>query len=260
MRKRLISFIILLAIGFASAALCPAAGTAEAASSPPPLKVGVTPNAAPIVFMQQGKIMGIEADLAGALAKALNRKLEFVELEWNSQIPELKAGTIDIIMSGMSYTRTRAEEVAFTDPYLTVGQMVLIRRDDSEKYKQPEDLHVLRGRVGVEKGTTGQLVAERVFPEADIIEYSSPEETAAAIIVMELDAAVHDAPFVWWLASSHRTENLSFLPFALTEEYLAWAVRKDDAELLSSANRVLEEWRQNGELTETIRRWLPSGL
>ena len=53
------------------------------------LRVGVTPNAPPLIFKQGNKIVGLEADFARELAKYLDKSLRFVELEWQDQIPAL---------------------------------------------------------------------------------------------------------------------------------------------------------------------------
>src|SRR5882757_559527 len=73
----------------------------------PPLRVGITPNLPPLAFKQNGKIVGIEADFAQQLGKELGREVKFVVLDWSDQIPDLLDGKIDIIMSGMTITKTR---------------------------------------------------------------------------------------------------------------------------------------------------------
>ena len=53
------------------------------------LRVGITPNAPPLIFKRGKKIIGLEADFAKEFAKYLGKSLRFVELEWEDQIPAL---------------------------------------------------------------------------------------------------------------------------------------------------------------------------
>src|SRR6266705_668353 len=98
-----------------------------AADSLPSLRVGITPNLPPLAFEQIGKIVGIEADFAQQLVKELGREVKFIELDWEKQIPALLDGKTDIVMSGMTVTKTRQFRVNFCRPYLRSGQMALVR-------------------------------------------------------------------------------------------------------------------------------------
>ncbi len=70
-----------------------------AANDQPPLRVGVAPNMPPMIFKQGKTIAGVEADLAQALGRELNRPVAFVELAWVDLIDALEANKIDVIMS-----------------------------------------------------------------------------------------------------------------------------------------------------------------
>ena len=100
----------------------------------PVLRVGVSPVFPPMVFKQGKELAGVEVDLARALGEKLGRKVTFVELPWEEQIEALSAGRIDIIMSSMSITTARRYVVDFSRPYLLVGQMTLVRREDEHQY------------------------------------------------------------------------------------------------------------------------------
>src|SRR5436190_14578591 len=116
------------------------------------LRIGVTPNAPPMVFKSEGHILGVEAELADALGRQLGRKVVFVEEKWDNLIDAVCDDKIDIIMSSMSITPTRSYRIAFSDPYLRVGQMVLARGD--EKYKYIANIAVMAERgIGLKAST-----------------------------------------------------------------------------------------------------------
>ena len=70
---------------------------------------------------------------------------------------------------------------------------------------------------------------------------------------------VHDAPRILVLAAENETEGLSPIPTLLTEEYLAWAVRKKDQELLQAADNFIARIKEDGSITKMIGRWIPFG-
>jgi ABC-type amino acid transport substrate-binding protein len=85
------------------------------------LRVGVSPEAPPIAFMREGRIVGVEPDLAQALVNHFQRPLALVPMDWQSLIPALLAGPVDAIMSGMTITQAREVRVALADPYMRSG-------------------------------------------------------------------------------------------------------------------------------------------
>ncbi len=112
-------------------------------------------------------------------------------------------------------------------------------------------------RLGTEKGTVGEIVARQYFPFAKNIAFKDPEKGVKAVLNGRADLFMHDAPVIWWYASQYEAQGLTALPFLITEEGIAWAVRKDDAELLAGANRFIAAWHQDGRLKELLSRWLP---
>ena len=226
--------------------------------SPKILRVGVSPTYPPIIFNQRGLISGVEADLANALAKFLNRPIQFIELAWIDQIPALLDNKIDIIMSGMSKTKERGEEIAFTIPYYRLGQLPLVRGSDIKRYHTWRSIFFIEGKIGVVKGTTGELLVDREIPKATKIPFLSGENATKALIRDKVDMVVYDAPFIRWVARDHADQNIAALSFSpLSEEFLAWGVRKDDGELLIAANKFLQAWEANGKLDRVLSKWIP---
>ncbi len=222
-----------------------------------PLKVGMSTDYPPLAFAQDGKMYGLEVDAATAVAKMLSRPLQIVSLPFGDLLDALQAGQVDVIMSGLSVTAERSAVVAFTEPYLRVGQMAIIHRDKVGRYSQPWAIYRPGVRVGVEPGTTGDAFAQRELPDAEIRHFENPEQAFAALRQDVIDIYLHDAPTSWLLANSMENDDLISLYKPLTEEMLAWAVRKDNAALLAELNRSLQLMRQNGTLDYILNRWIP---
>jgi len=221
------------------------------------LKVGVQANSPPLIFKQDQRITGLDADFAVALAAHMGKTPLFIELPWDDMIPALLDKRIDIIMSGMSITKSKAVRITFSDPYLIVGQSALVRGRDKAKYPDAAAIKNSKIRVGVEQGTTGDFFVQQEFKFARKVNFKSPDEAADALVAGKISMLIHDLPVIWLLASKKETEGLVPIPIVLTKEWLAWGMRYDDAALLKKANTFLKTWKNDGRLKKAIKKWMP---
>jgi|TARA_R110002072_G_scaffold7414_3_gene40086 ABC-type amino acid transport substrate-binding protein len=221
------------------------------------LKVGISTDYPPLAYKQEGRIVGIEADNATAVGAILGRKMTMVEMPFEKLIPALQAGEIDVIMSGMSVTSARGEQVIFTDSYMEIGQMAIMLMDNATQFSQPWSIYRKGVRVGVEPGTTGAQFAKIELEEAKISYFSTPSAAFEGLRNDDIDLYVHDAPTSWQLATSQDNEDLLSLYAPLTNEQLAWAVRKDDEHLAQALSAALLTMKGNGSLRYILNRWIP---
>lgn len=222
----------------------------------PPLRVGVAPVTPPMIFKEGGKIVGVEADFAHALGKALGREIKFVELDWNNLIDALIGDKIDIIMSSMSVTRARQFRIAFSEPYLRTGQMMLSRGGDKDRLVI-FDRSLADRTIGLRKGTTGDLVAQQEFPRAKRKYFRSDDEGAKALSKGRIDLFIDDSTMVWYLAGVYEAEGLVVVPLVLSEEVLAWGMRRSDTALQESVNAFLRKGKDSGAMNQVLHRWIP---
>ena len=218
-----------------------------------PLRVGITPDYAPLIYKQDGRIVGLEADLARRLGQVLGRPVQFVKVRWGNQLSDLISGNTDIVMSGMSITKARKLRASFSEPYLRNGLMALFRSRDAARFETVDDILNTREDVGVKSGTTAAVFVQKNIPSARVVELSGPEVALYELRRKRIDVFIHDGHSIAWLASENEGE-LEGLFSPLTEEYIAWAVRRTDAQLLADVNAVLRRWKENGVLNAAIRK------
>ena len=225
------------------------------------LRVGVSTNAPPLIYKQGQKVVGLEAELANKFAQHLGKSVRFIEVKWEDQIPALLNNQTDIIMSGMSITKMRMIRISFSEPYYKTGQMVLLHKRDRGRI--PINYYVIKGmsiklKIGVVKGTTGETYVLDNFGTAKkIIAFNTSKEAVEALLNNDIDILIHDGPIVLMLASEYDSKGLTTSTSHLTEEYLAWGIRKNDTQLLGSANRFIETYKREGKLDSIINRWIP---
>jgi ABC-type amino acid transport substrate-binding protein len=227
------------------------------AADPGVLRVGVTANAPPMIFKEGSDFTGVEADLARAMGNALGRKVVFVEEKWENLIDALSDDRIDIIMSSMSITLPRSYRVAFSEPYLKVGQITLIRAQEKWDYAVNLAVQAKRG-IGVKPGTIGDLLLQQELPRAKRKHFSSGDDGAKALLKKKIDLFVGDAPMIWYLAGQYEAKGLAVGPLQLSEEHLAWALPRSNHELLNQVNAFLRSARASGQLNQVLRRWIPA--
>jgi ABC-type amino acid transport substrate-binding protein len=248
--KTILTWVVLVALG-----CCLFSVSGAETGSGKPLRVGVSPIFPPMAFKQGRELVGVEVDLARMLGQKLGRAVVFVEVPWKDQIEALNEGKTDIIMSSMSVTMARRQMVNFTTPYARVGQMALTRREDKNRFSIGFPYN-LKEKVGVVRATTGDFLVQRDFPQAKRKVYDTGNDAAQALIKKRIQLFISDSSLVWYLAGLHAADGLSVVSIPLSEESLAWAVRKDNDALLQAANEFLAENNQNGSLQKTLRRWI----
>ena len=228
--------------------------------SAPPLRVGTSPTMAPVVFHDADKkLAGLEVDLAGRVSKLLGRRIEWVEMPFENLVSALERSEIDVVMAGMSITERRQQRVLFTEPYMQAGQMLMFRRSDLGKLNSTGAAHREGRRFAVQRGSTGSQYVFREFPNATLDYFESTDDMVTALRNEEVDYLVQDAPAVWHYSLNEGADEKELLAFYryLTTESVAWAVRRDEAELRSQLNMALEKMRADGFLSNAINRWMP---
>ena len=233
------------------------AGCAGPRGTGPVLRVGVSPDAPPMIFERDGEVVGIEADLARIASDALDRPIEFVRIPFPELIDALEAGEVDVVMSGLSITPERAERVRFTLPYMESGQLALIRTQDIARLGRVTTLKRTGIRVGFERATTGEHFVADHLPRARSFAFDSVEDGLRHLRAGRIDYFVHDAPTVWQLAADLENRDLHGLYRLLTHEELAWALRPEDEHLARLLDATLAHWKREGLIEPIVQRWIP---
>jgi polar amino acid transport system substrate-binding protein len=220
-------------------------------------RIGISLDYAPLAYKDPTLgLAGVEVDFANQLGKELGKTIVFVETPFPQLIQALIEERVDVIMSGMSITREREEQVSFTDSYATIGQMALVRAKDRSTFPNVQSFSNLTSKIGFVQATTGEMAAKAFFPRGTLTPQPTIDDGITALRKGEIAILIHDAPTVWRIAGNPNEKELEGLYWPLTKEPLAWAVRKDDEPLRFALNRELEQWRGSGSLKQTLSRWV----
>ena len=209
-------------------------------------------------FRRKGRqlsLMGFDIDMGIEMAKALGVKPVFVDTLWPSIIPALNLGRFDIIFGGMSVTEGRKKKVDFADPFMTVGQTVLLNAKHEKMVKSYTDLNDPKFVVVSKPGTTGEEAVQRLISNATYETVDTEMEGAMRVLEGTADAFVYDLPFNAVFLAMHPSDQLIFLDKPFTKEPISWAIRKNDPDFLKWLNKFLKEMKQDGRFEKIYDKW-----
>lgn len=156
------------------------------------LVMGTSPNYPPYEFQinqhGQSKIVGMDVEIGKQIAKDLGVKLVIKKLSFDSLLPALTTGKVDMILSGMSPTPARRKNVDFTDIYYTEGESILINKTDGAKYKTKANL--AGQKVAAETGTLQYNLIKQQMPNAQLTGMSSAANLILALKTHKVAAVV----------------------------------------------------------------------
>ena len=205
----------------------------------------------PYEYHDGDAIVGIDAEIAKAIADELGMELEIEDIAFDSIIPEIVSGKADMGLAGMTVTEDRMQSVDFSDTYAKASQKIIVTEDS--EIASPDDLKGVI--VGVQLGTTGDIYVSDLEADGTTVErYSKGFEAVQALSQGQIDAVVIDGePAKTFVAE---TEGLKILEESFTDEEYAIAVKKGNTELLEKINGALKTLKDNGTLDEIVAKYI----
>lgn len=221
------------------------------------LRVGLEPGYMPFEMQnKESKVVGFDVDMAKLMARAMGVELELVPTAWDGIIGSLITNKFDIIMSGMTITQQRNLKVNFVDPYIVVGQTILLNKKLEGKIRSYKDLNDKKYTVTSKLGTTGEQAVKRHIPRANYKSFETEPEAALEVINGKADAFVYDLPYCVVFYAQKGAGKLVFLDEPFTFEPLGWAVKQGDPDFLNWLNNFLAQIKGDGSYDKIYNRWI----
>ncbi len=205
---------------------------------------------------KKGNFVGFDIDMAKEMAKAMGVKFTAVNTAWDGIIPALITEKFDIIMSGMTITQERNLKINFADPYIIVGQTILLNKKHEGVVKSYRDLNDSKYIVTSKLGTTGEQAVKRLIARANYKSFETETEAALEVVNGKADAFVYDLPYCVVFNAQQGAGNLVFLDEPFTYEPLAWAINKGDPDFLNWLNNFLRQVRNDGRYETVYNKWI----
>ncbi len=207
---------------------------------------------------KNGRYVGFDIDMAKEMAKAMKVKFKPVNTAWDGIIPSLITKKFDIIISGMTVTQERNLKINFADPYIIVGQTILINQKHKNVIKSYKDLNDKKFIVTSKLGTTGEQAVKRKIPKCTYKSFETETEAALEVVNGKADAFVYDKPECVVFMAQQGAGKLVFLDQPFTYEPLAFGIRKGDPDFLNWLNNFLRQVKADGRYDRMYNKWILS--
>lgn len=208
----------------------------------------------PYEFKEGDKIVGIDAEVAQAIADKLGMELEIVDTEFNSIIPGVQGGKYSMGMAGMTVTDERLESVDFSTSYAKGVQSIIVKEDSA--IKTVDDLFADGAdyQIGVQMATTGDIYATDDFGSDHVQQFDKGAAAVQALVSGKIDCVIIDnEPAKAFVAAN---EGLKVLDTAYAEEDYAICFSKENTELKDKVNAALEELIADGTVQKIIDKYI----
>ncbi|MBQ7037241.1 MAG: transporter substrate-binding domain-containing protein [Clostridia bacterium] len=256
--KKVLLFLLVAVMVFSFAACAPKTSPAPAPEAgakyegtyTAALKMGTNAAFPPYEYKEGEKFVGIDIEIAEAIAKELGTTLEVVDMEFDSIIASVQKGEVQVGIAGMTVTEDREKEVNFTHSYATGVQVVIVKADSS--IASLEDLE--GKKIGTQLGTTGDMYSKDDYGEENVTSYGKGADAIIALKGGDVDAVIIDnEPAKAFVAEN---EGLKILETEYAVEDYAIAVSKDNATLLADINKALEKLTADGTIDSIIAKYI----
>lgn len=230
------------------------------------LKVATNAEFPPFEEIQDGEYVGFDMDLIRLIGEKLGYEVQIDNMEFDSVVGSLPAGTHNVAISGLTITPTRSKSVDFSDSYNETAQILIVKSDDTMftgTDKATLDEQLKNKRIGVCIGFTGEKYAngddELGYAAIEGAEVTSFDNVSLAVTELKngnLDVIIMDDTVAKNVAESDANKaDVKVIDIPLTTEYYAIAVKKGNTELKDKINEALKEIKDSGKLDELIDTW-----
>lgn len=215
------------------------------------LTLGTNVSFPPYEYYDGDTPVGIDIEIATAVAEKLGLTLEVVDMDFGSIITSVQQGKIDCSFAGMTVTEERKENVNFTQSYSTGVQAIIVPEDSD--IKTADDL-ANADLIGVQESTTGHIYCSDDFGEDHVVAYTNGATAVQALVSGKVDCVVIDEqPAKSYVEAN---EGLKILDTAYVTEDYAACVSKDNEALLSAMDEAITELKEDGTIQSILDKYI----
>jgi polar amino acid transport system substrate-binding protein len=205
---------------------------------------------------KEGDVIGLEPDIANAIADAMGVKLNMQAMPFSELLPSLEDGRIDMIMSGMTITSKRNLKVAFVGPYFISGKGFLAKEKTIAALNDTTERNRPGVKLAVLKDSTSQLFVETVLFNTTLVPVSDYDKAVDMVIRDEVHALVADHPICVVSVARYPDKGLMAVLTPLTYEPLGIALPANDPHLVNWLENFLKSLEGSGALDNLKERWV----
>lgn len=218
--------------------------------------VGTANNNPPMNYIDEdGNWTGFDVDLSNAIAEAMGVEIERVVVNNKTRISYLANGTVDMVVSNLSHTRSRDEQIDFAEPaYLWTGKIAYAKRG---MFNELTDL--AGKKIAVDQGSNAYIAIQQAIEEAggeepEIQSFQSNAECFLALKQGKVDAFTQDSVIIAGVAGK---EGVDYEPISdiYSPGLYSIGVPINDSKWRDEVSFVLQDLMRNGTYDEIYEKW-----
>ena len=216
------------------------------------LKMGTNAYFKPYEYYEGDKIIGIDAEIAAAIANYLGMELVIEDMEFDSIITAVKAGSVDFGMAGMTVTEERLLEIDFTSSYAKGVQSIIVK--EGSAITSVDSLYESAYKIGVQQGTTGDIYATDDFGADNVTPYNNANNAVLALVGGDIDCVIIDNEPAKALVEANA--GLKILETSYADEDYAICVSKDNSALLAKLDEAIVALTIDGTIDNIVAKYI----
>ena len=218
------------------------------------LKMGTNAAFKPYEYIEGGKIVGIDAEIAAAIADYLGMELVIEDMQFDSIITAVNNGEVDFGMAGMTITAKRLEEVDFSISYASGVQSIIVK--EGSAIETADDLFAdgATYKVGVQLGTTGDIYCSDDLGTDRVLTYDNGNNAVLALLGGSVDCVVIDNEPAKALVAANT--GLKILDTSYADEDYAICVAKGNEELLEKIDEAINALIKDGTIANIVAKYI----
>jgi arginine/lysine/histidine transporter system substrate-binding protein len=205
----------------------------------------------PFEYMEGDKIVGIDMEIAQAIADQLGVKLKIDNMNFDSVLASIQTGKGDLAIAGLSATEDRKKSVDFSDSYFSSTVVMLVAKGN-DKLKTKEDL--VGKKLGVQLGTSADTLVASGIDKAEVVRMNKDADSIQDLINGKLDAVLLDISPAKVFAEQN-ADKIKLIETPMSDEPYAVAANKGNTELVTFVNGVIKELKDSGKYDELLTKY-----
>jgi polar amino acid transport system substrate-binding protein len=204
---------------------------------------------------KDGRIVGLDADIARFMAAAMGVKVKFQTMPFAQLLGALRLGNVDMVMASMAMLPERNMKVIFVGPYFLSGKGILMKQEAASSIRSITDLDQSGKTYAALEGSTSQMFVEKVTTKATLVKIKKYEDAINMIFAGKVDALIADFPYCLVTAYQYQDKGLVTTDEPFTFEPLGIALPEGDPLLVNFVQNALKMLEGTGTLKEMRQRW-----
>lgn len=215
-------------------------------------KVGVSPDYPPFEFRENNKLKGFDVDLINEIANRSDFSIEFIEMDFSSLVPAVKAQKIDMAISGFTKTIDRAKQVAFSAPYYATSVAILYNKNYGEL-----SVKDLNNKIfGVQLGSTLEISAKNFknqFKDINIVSLNSNLSLVQQLKLGRIQVVIIEEAQAKNFIQKNKELSYFLIPESGDNYHI---ILHKNSPIIEDINKIIKELKQDNFINSLKNTWL----